>query len=144
MEILDKDELGLASLKSRIFAYIIDEVLLSFIFMAIFWDSFQSQNSIEAMIALVNQMTLYLILIKITYHTFFTAYYGATLGKIIVKIKIIQTDDLNIPNVLGAFLRAIVRVIGEMLFFLGFLWFFSNKLRQTWHDLAAKTIVVNA
>lgn len=144
MEILDKDELGLASLKSRIFAYTIDEVLLSFIFMAIFWDSFQSQNSIEAMIALVNQMTLYLILIKITYHTFFTAYYGATLGKIIVKIKIIQTDDLNIPNVLGAFLRAIVRVIGEMLFFLGFLWFFSNKLRQTWHDLAAKTIVVNA
>lgn len=144
MENLEIDEFSLASLKSRAFAYTLDEVLLSFVFMAIFWDSFEQQTSIERVIILVNQMVFYLVLIKIAYHTFFTAYYGATIGKIIAKIKVIQTDDADIPNLLSSFLRAVVRVIGEMLFFLGFLWFFSNKLRQTWHDLAAKTIVVDA
>lgn len=70
--------------------------------------------------------------------------YGATLGKLAMKIRVIEIKTLNNPNVLVALNRGIIRVISEMLLYLGFLWGILNPARQTWHDLSAKTLVVNA
>jgi len=38
--------------------------------------------------------------------------------------------------------RYLVRLISAVFFLLGFLWAFSDRLNQTWHDKAAGTLVV--
>ncbi|MEA3523919.1 MAG: RDD family protein, partial [Campylobacterota bacterium] len=77
------------------------------------------------------------------YQTFFVMHYGATLGKILMKIQIIEIQTLSHPSLIVSFNRAVFRIISEMLFYLGFLWGSFDPLRQTWHDKTARTLVVN-
>ena len=83
------------------------------------------------------------MMMKIFYQAFFTMKYGASIGKIIMKIRVIEIDTLQYPNVLSSLNRAIFRVISEMMFYLGFLWGMLNPTRQSWHDKTSKTLVVN-
>ena len=96
------------------------------------------------MIILTNQFVLEYMAMKIIYQAFFVMQYGATLGKLAVKIKVIEIKTLNYPSVISSLNRAIFRVISEMLFYLGFLWGMMDKSRQSWHDKTARTLVVNA
>ncbi len=141
---LHHEEITLAHNKKRAVAFLIDEVLLSFLLIAALWDSFVSAASTEEIIILTNSFVLEFMLMKIIYQAFFVMQYGATLGKLAMKIRVIEIKTLDNPNVLVALNRAIIRVISEMLLYLGFLWGILNPVRQTWHDLSAKTLVVDA
>ena len=143
-DLLHRENLHLASIKKRSMAFFIDEMLLSFILIFALWDSFVNATSTESIIALTNSFVLEYMMMKIIYQAFFVMQYGATLGKLAVKIRVIEIQTLENPNVLVSLNRAIFRVISEMLFYLGFLWGILNPSRQTWHDLTAKTLVVNA
>jgi uncharacterized RDD family membrane protein YckC len=125
-------------------AFFIDEMLLSFILIVALWDSFTNAQSVEQLIALTNSFVLEYMMMKIIYQTFFVMQYGATLGKLAMKIKVIEIKTLENPNVLVSLNRSIFRVISEMLLYLGFLWGMLDPARQTWHDKTAKTLVVNA
>ncbi len=70
--------------------------------------------------------------------------YGATLGKIIMKIQIVEASTLSTPSFTSAFNRAVFRIFSELFLYLGFLWGTMNPLRQTWHDKTARTLVVDA
>lgn len=144
IQTLHRENLTLADVKKRALAFFIDEMLLSFIFVFALWNSFAQAENTEEIIALTNNFVFEYMMIKIIYQTFFVMQYGATLGKIAVKIRVIEIKTLTNPNVLVALNRAIFRVISEMLFYLGFLWGILNPSKQTWHDLTAKTLVVNA
>ena len=143
-EILHREELVLADIKKRALAFTIDEFLLSFIFIFAIGDSFSKAENIEALIALINNFTLEYMIIRIMYQSFFVMQYGATIGKLAMKIRIIEIRTVANPNILVSLNRAIFRIISELLFYLGFLWGILNPNRQTWHDLTAKTLVVNA
>jgi len=80
---------------------------------------------------------------KIGYQAFFVMQYGASIGKIIMKIRVIEISSLQTPNVIVALNRGIFRVVSELLFYLGFLWGTMDPSRQAWHDKTAKTLVVN-
>jgi uncharacterized RDD family membrane protein YckC len=62
------------------------------------------------------------ILMKIAYQTFFVMQYGATLGKLAMKIRVIDIKTLDNPNFAVSLNRAIFRIISEMIFYLGFTW----------------------
>ena len=141
---LHHEDLTLADTKKRALALFIDEMLLSFILIAALWDSFASATTTEEIISLTNSFVFEYMLMKIVYQAFFVMQYGASLGKLAMKIRVIEIETLNTPNVLVSLNRSIFRVISEMLFYLGFLWGVMNPSRQTWHDLTAKTLVVNA
>jgi len=64
-------------------------------------------------------------------------------GKLLVKIRVVEMKTLQKPNVVVALNRGVVRVLSEMLFYLGFLWGVLDPLRQAWHDKSAKTVVVD-
>jgi uncharacterized RDD family membrane protein YckC len=85
-----------------------------------------------------------LIILKVLYHTFFVWYYGATIGKIIVKIRVIDADEWGRVSIFSSFLRAVGRIFSEMFFYIGFLIGFFNKGRKTFHDITGKTLVINA
>ncbi len=140
---LDKEKLTLATITKRGFAFFLDEFIISSLFYIIFANRLSSAESMEILIALINMLFLQVILLKIIYHTFFVWMYGATPGKMLLKIKIVSIEDFEKPNMINSFIRATVRIVSEMIFYLGFLWAIFDSVNQTWHDKAAKTVVVN-
>jgi len=142
--ILHREEMQLASIKKRSIAFFIDEMLLSFILLIALWDSFVNAQTVEEVIYVTNTFVLEYMAMKIFYQAFFVMKYGATIGKIIMKIRVIEIKTLNNPSVVSALNRGIFRVISEMLFYLGFLWGMLDPARQSWHDKTAKTLVVDA
>jgi uncharacterized RDD family membrane protein YckC len=141
--VLHRENITLAPLKKRAMAFIIDETLLSFLLIISLWDSFSKAITIEEMINLTNSFVFEYMLMKIIYQTFFVMQYGASIGKIIMKIRVIEIRTLVNPTIVSSLNRAIFRVISEMFFYLGFLWGMLEPSRQTWHDKTAKTLVTN-
>jgi len=142
-DILYREHLELANIKKRGIAFFIDELLLSALLMIILWDSFIQATTVEQIIAVTNAFVLEYMAMKILYQTFFITQYGATLGKILMKIQVIEIRTLSHPSLIVSFNRATFRIISEMLFYLGFLWGSYDPLRRTWHDKTARTLVVN-
>ncbi len=141
----NSNNLQLASMRSRAFAYIIDDLLLTVIIMVIFWENILAvSHNMEAMMSLIKvDLVMPLVVLKVTYHTFFVWYYGATVGKIVAKIRVIDADSWNRVSVFSSFLRAVGRIFSEMFFYAGFLIGFFNDGRKTFHDITGKTLVVN-
>lgn len=142
--ILHREGLTLADNKKRGLAFFIDEMLLSFLLIFALWDSFSNAANMEQVIQLTNTFVLEYMALKIIYQSFFTMQYGASLGKIVMKIRVIEIRTLQNPSVISSLNRAIFRVVSEMLFYLGFLWGLLDPARQTWHDKTAQTLVINA
>jgi len=141
---LHREDLTLATTKKRALAFFIDEMLLSLLLIFALWDAFASAQTTEEIINLTNSFVFEYMLMKIIYQAFFVMQYGGTLGKLAMKIRIIEIQTFTNPNVLVSLNRAIFRIISELIFYLGFLWGMLNPSRQAWHDLTAKTLVVNA
>lgn len=139
----EQENITLASIPARAVAYVIDEVLVSILFIAIYWEQFTNSADIEQTIVLMNTMVMYVMLIKVFYQGFFVWMYGATPGKMVAKIRVIYMYDLDNPSPMQSLVRAIVRVVSEMVFYLGFVWAVLNPKREGWHDKAARTLVVN-
>ncbi|MGB5965293.1 MAG: RDD family protein [Sulfurimonadaceae bacterium] len=135
--------LELASVQKRAFAFFIDELLLAFLFLFIIYDQIASVSDPDAIVALINTFTFEYLLIKILYQTLFVYYYGATLGKILAKIQVVDAVTMQRPIFGSALNRGVFRIISEMIFYLGFIWAFYTENRQSWHDKTARTLVVN-
>jgi uncharacterized RDD family membrane protein YckC len=140
------ENLQLASMRSRALAYIIDDFLMTLLIMMIFWESIIAVSSdADAMMQLMKvELVMPLIILKIIYQTFFVWYYGATIGKIIVKIRVIDADSWGRISMFSSFLRAVGRIFSEMFFYIGFLVGFFNEGRKTFHDITGKSLVINA
>ena len=96
LENMDIDNLQLASMKSRVKAFIIDDLSITLLVMAILWDKISSTNGdLFSTMMIMNEAFIQIIVLKFIYQSFFIWYYGATIGKLIVKIKII---DFNIKT----------------------------------------------
>lgn len=142
--LLERERLELASVRTRAAAFGIDELLLSTLMIIILWDPITNAKTLESMILVTNSFLLEYMAIKIVYHTFFIMQYGATIGKIVMKIRVVELATLSNPGFLSAFNRSVFRVVSEMLFYLGFVWAMLDPYRRGWHDRTARTLVVNA
>ena len=140
---LYREKISLASREKRVMAHVIDDFILSILLFIIISDSISSASTTEEVIFVINSLVLEFIVIKIVYHTIFTAMYGGSIGKILIKIRIVHIDDFSSPNILTSFNRAFIRIFSETVFYLGFLWALFDPYRQSWHDKIAKTIVIN-
>lgn len=142
--LLERERLNLSSIRKRAAAFGIDEILLSTLLMIILWDSIQEVNTVEGILTLTNNFILEYMAIKILYQTFFTMQYGASIGKIVMKIRVLELSTLSSPGFLSAFNRSVFRVVSEALFYFGFAWAMIDPYRRSWHDLSARTLVVDA
>ena len=142
----NSDNLQLASMRSRALAYVIDDFLVTIIIMMIFWgDILSVSHDMDALMYLLKaELAFPLIMLKIIYQTFFVWYYGATIGKIVVKIRVIDANKWGRVSIISSFLRAVGRIFSEMFFYIGFLIGFFNNGRKTFHDITGRTLVVNA
>ena len=132
-----------ASIGRRIISFMIDDLLVSFLFIAIFFDQITAIASQEDMILFVTANSWALVLLKVIYHTFFIGYSGATVGKYIAKIVAVDEASGEKLSWSMATIRAIIRVIGESLFYITFLFALFSPKRQTLHDKLTNCVVVN-
>ena len=91
----NSNNLQLASMRSRALAYIIDDLLVTLIIIMIFWESIYaiSEDTEALMYLLKAELVTPLIILKIIYHTFFVWFFGATIGKIVAIIRVIDADE---------------------------------------------------
>ncbi len=141
--VLNREDIKLATTRNRALAFVIDDLIISLFMMAIFWDSIVNASSIEETIMVINQAFFEIMALKVIYHTFFIWKYGQTIGKIVVKIRVIQINTIDNPNLLISINRAIFRVVSEIFFYVGFILAFFDVYKQSLHDKTAKTLVIN-
>ncbi|WP_428022943.1 RDD family protein [Arcobacter sp.] len=140
----DMDNLQLATINSRIKAFIIDDILITLIVLIIFWDTIANNESdLSTILILMNEFVLQVLVLKFIYQTFFVWYYGATVGKIIAKVRVIDYDNFNRVSLFQSALRSFGRILSEMFFYIGFIFSFFNDGRQTFHDKISKTLVID-
>lgn len=144
LETLDREGLRLAPDTKRILAFVIDDIIISLIvFLALSPQIAELNNDIEKIKALISSFFIYIVTLKIVYHSIFTAIYGASIGKIIFKIKIVKVDTLDKPNALDSIIRSTFRVLSEFLFYIPLLIAFGDPFRRAVHDLLVKSIVID-
>ncbi len=145
-EILDKLEIEnkqISTINKRSLAFLIDEIIISVLFVLIFWDNFAQFQTMDMVNSFIQSIAIPVLLTKVAYQTIFVWMYGATLGKMVVKIKVVSVDDLERPNFIFSLIRAFGRIVDELLFYIGFIVAFFSKARLTWHDRFAKTLVID-
>jgi len=146
MSLEDRFELEgveVATLQKRALAYVIDDILVSLVVIAFLWGRFTEAENVEQYILLTNSAFIEIITVRFLYQVIFVYLYGATLGKQFMKIKIIDCDSLDKPELKGAVLRGATRTIGEVFFYFTFIFAFFDPLKRTLHDKVANTAVVN-
>jgi len=142
---MNNENLQLASMPSRIIAFIIDDLLISLVFVLLFWDQITSSDGqLINMLIIISEHVLQVLLLKFVYQSFFVWYYGATIGKIVTKIKVIDYNHFGRVSLATSLIRSMTRIFSEYIVYIGFIIAFFTDGRQTLHDKISRTLVVNA
>lgn len=140
---LDRENLKIASFYKRIIAYFVDSFILSFIAFIILYERIAAISDPQDIFAVFDEnFVLGFIVLQFCYHLIFTFLYGASLGKMLCKIAIIDEQSLDKPNLTQCIIRAAARQLSDSAFMLGFAWALGNDLRKSWQDYLAKTLVI--
>ena len=140
----DTNNLELAKISTRALAFVIDDILITLIVFAIFWDTIANSGSdLTALLIVMNEFVLQVLFLKFIYQTFFVWYYGATVGKIVAKVRVIDYENYGRVTLFSSIMRSFARLLSEMFFYIGFIFSFFNDGKQTFHDKMGKTLVVN-
>jgi uncharacterized RDD family membrane protein YckC len=135
-----------AGFVTRLFAFVIDMVVLAAIVSLGGWIALLVDNMIEKVgfDPRVDLSSIYIFLIPFIIALYFVMFWsltGRTIGKWSMGLKVIGVNGR--PPTVG---RSLVRVIGYALsaivFWLGYLWVIIDDERQAWHDHMARTWVV--
>ncbi|MCQ4045556.1 RDD family protein [Streptantibioticus rubrisoli] len=87
-------------------------------------------------------------LFALLYEWLMISFFGATLGKMAMGLKVVKESNGQAPGLGGGFIRYIIPIVGVFLCYIGALLvylspFFDNSGKlQGWHDRAAGTVVV--
>lgn len=149
--------LAIASTKKRMGAFVIDDMIIAGLLVIIFYGQLSeiashlpsviTPEAIEVFKQEMNQFSVYnlpmIILLKVLYHTFFVWQNGRTLGKYFMKIRVVNIDTQKNVTFAKALLRASLRVVSEVIFYLGFLLAFFLPLKQTLHDKLSESVVID-
>jgi len=141
---IDVDNLSLASMKSRVKAFVIDDLSITLIVVIILWDRISASNGdLMTTMIIMNEAFFQIVILKFIYQSFFIWYYGATIGKLIAKIRVIDFDDYGKVSLFNSCIRSAGRILSEAVFYIGFIFAYFSDAKQTFHDRFAKTLVIN-
>ncbi len=139
---LERENLKIASLSKRIIAMSIDDLLVSFLVVLAFSNQFMSATSYEEVLKITNSLFGYIFVAYTLYHWIFVALYGTTLGKMAVKIRVVDIDTFDKPSFSKALLRSVVRNFDEMFFYLGMMYAFVDPFNRAIHDIVGRVVIV--
>lgn len=163
IDIPGKGAVQLASMSSRLIARLIDSVLLSVVSIILFVLAiaiFAGLLGVDDSGDSAGAFTLFVIFFAPLY---FVALYlyeavmigvkGATVGKMVMKIKAVKPRNGQVPGLGAGFVRFLIPGLCGLIPFIGGLGslvclisptFDSSGRRQGWHDKVANTVVVSS
>ncbi|QOR62391.1 RDD family protein [Sulfurovum sp. ST-21] len=150
---MNETSLQVASNVKRIWSFMIDDMVINLLLMIIFSSQLSALMSgitevNEASVMMINQFIMdnivIVLAIKVLYHTILVWQSGMTVGKYLLKIRVVEMNSGMRPSFTQAFWRASVRLISEMFFYIGFVFAFFSPLHQTLHDKLSNCVVTNA
>ncbi len=149
-----------AGFVSRLMAFAIDLVTVSFIIGAVTWFisvtatvlqlrtflgfSLKSvPGSSEFIDALFGPWVagIFITVVIVVYHVAFLALVGQTPGKALVGLRVVTLDGKRLGYG-RAFVRLVSYLASGLPFYVGFLWVIFDDRRQAWHDKLARTCVI--
>lgn len=134
----------IASFTKRGISFLIDEIVVTTLFLMAFWGEISSNvYNEEILTKWMAAHISYLIFLRVIYQTFFIWYYGASVGKLACKIVCLNLNGEK-PTFTESLIRASVRTLDYFIFYINFIVAFFNPMRQTLHDMLARTVVVDA
>lgn len=146
-QLLDREGLTLAPLQARVLAYVLDICILSFALSFIFWEEFLALqialDSSKLPKDMMIEIVWWVFVFCMVYEVLFSMLYGATLGKVVMKIRIISIDFVDKPSFLRSLSRALLKYIGSNILYLSYLPAFDDVFRRALHDKIPKTLVIN-
>ncbi|MWV63001.1 RDD family protein [Helicobacter saguini] len=94
----------------------------------------------------IDVVLIYLLvcaLLNILYNFIFLYYYGASLGQIIVKIKVVNVYNFDKPSLHTCMKRSVLKYILGTSLLIGFFPAFVDRFNRTFYDRMSKTIVIS-
>jgi uncharacterized RDD family membrane protein YckC len=138
------ENLQLATTRRRANSFIIDDLLVTLIVTIMLWSKISATNGdLEIVLQIMNEAFMQIIFLKIIYQAFFVWYYGATIGKIVMKLRVIDFNHFGRITLSQALIRSLLRIVSELFFYFGFILAFFTDSKQTLHDKFGRTLVVN-
>ena len=147
-------EQNISTISKRTLSFIIDDIVVGIFLIIIFYDQISAlgveaskYQDIEDIKAIVDNFVInaipIVLAIKVLYHSLLVWQSGMTIGKYILKIKVIDINSSQTPSFIQAVFRGVMRIVSEMPFYLGFLLAFMTPKRQTFHDKVSNCVVVD-
>ncbi len=85
---------------------------------------------------------LSVVLIGLIYMPIMWAWKGATVGQMVLGMKVVRAADGGPIGAGAAIIRYIGWIISAMIFYLGFIWIAFDSKKQGWADKMAGTVVI--
>lgn len=126
---------------ARFFAMVIDYIILFIIDGATlfpFYGVFVAPHSYELFV--VNNIAL--LLIPLIYSVVFWVWLGATPGKLICNLKVVDSVSGKNMGILQSVFRYFGYFISGFFLMLGYIWALFDSKTQTWHDKMASSVVI--
>ena len=98
-------------------------------------------SSIVSIVSMI--MSIIIWILQLAYPIYFIGSRGQTLGKMIMKIKVIKIDSQEVPGYTAAFLRETIgKFLSGIVLGIGYFVSIRDQNKQTWHDKIAHTVVI--
>lgn len=126
----------------RVVMYLFDLMILSgiiFLVSQILKVKYTTREDIGYLVFIAVRLSA---IIPALYTLIFWKIKGATPGKIIRRVKIVDPKTGEIPKLWRLIVRYLCYPISKSLFFLGFIWIGLDSRKQAWHDKIAGTVVI--
>ena len=123
-----------ATFGKRLVAYIIDLIVVGIVSAVV--------GYIIGVIGLEAIASMMGIVVGMAYYGHFWTSTGATPGKSIMMLKVVDGNG-NLIRWGGAILRYVGYIISGIVLALGFIWIIFDKKNQGWHDKIAGTFVID-
>jgi uncharacterized RDD family membrane protein YckC len=134
-----------ASFVQRFGAFLVDRILLSLtatILQSIFFAT--AERTQEGLTFSPRQLVIGFALDLIYFTIFEGSESGQTLGKRLLRIRVVDFGTGERIDYRRALARAIGKILSGIPFGLGYLWMLWDRDGQTWHDKFAYSTVANA
>lgn len=124
----------------RLLALVLDGIILGIIGYAIFGKEVVQIDTTSGFSFSIN-FNGWKSVIPPFYTLLFWILFSATPGKLICRLKIVDTDGKRL-SWQKALIRFVSYIPSAFVFFLGFIWVGFDSKKQGWHDKIAKTYVI--
>lgn len=147
-DILDREDIQLAGIDKRFVAFILDSLIVSIVVCLLNVNHLEhisqnlESNNAQQVITSMREMLFQMIVLDVVYQWIFVTWYGATLGKIACKIEVVSIDLLDSPSVLKSFLRAFLREISQIVYYIPFVFALGDTYKRTLYDRLCQSIVI--